>query len=98
MNWQAILDFADRTLFHVGQQAIKISTLIELVLVVLGSLLAGRLTSTALRSRVLARTSLDPGQQYSIARIFGYLVVVVGLILFARRTPSPVALASPTRS
>jgi len=34
-----------------------------------------------LRTRVLARTKLEVGQQYAIARIVGYIVLVLGLLI-----------------
>ena len=43
--------------------------------------LLSRLVRHLLRTRVLARTKLDLGQQYAIARIASYVVMVLGLLI-----------------
>lgn len=75
------MEFLSRELFKLGETPVSIATLLKLVAVLALSLIASRLTSTVLRSRILSRTSLDVGQQYSIARLAGYLVALVGLLI-----------------
>lgn len=81
MNWQQIVDLANRPFFHLGSAPISLSTLLQLVLVFVVVIMGARLTSSFLRTRVLARTSLDVSQQYSIARIASYVVGMVGLLV-----------------
>jgi small-conductance mechanosensitive channel len=44
-------------------------------------LLLSRMVRHLLRTRVLARTKLDVGQQYAISRIVSYIVLVLGLLI-----------------
>lgn len=81
MTWTEILEFVNKELFKLGETAVSLATLIKLCGVLVLSLVASRLTSTLLRSRILSRTSLDMGQQYSIARLAGYLVALVGFLI-----------------
>ncbi len=81
MKLDRLIEIANYPLFHLGSAAVSLATLVQLVLVLFGAILAARTASAMLRTRVLARTSLDPGQQYSIARIAGYIVALVGLLV-----------------
>lgn len=81
MDWSSLLERLQRPLFTIGQQPISLATLAQLVLVALGAWLAAHLASSVLRRRILARTALDPGQQYAIARIAGYGIGLIGLLV-----------------
>ena len=55
--------------------------MVEFVVVITIVVLLSRLVRHLLRTRVLARTKLDLGQQYAIARIASYVVMVLGLLI-----------------
>ena len=59
------------------------ATMVEFIVVITKEVLLSRLIRRLLRTRVLARTKLDVGQQYAIARIASYVVLVIGLLISA---------------
>jgi small-conductance mechanosensitive channel len=81
MDWNALLERLQQPLFTIGQQPISLATLAQLVLVALGAWLAAHVATSVLRRRILARTSLDAGQQYAIARFAGYGIGLIGLLV-----------------
>jgi len=81
MTWSEIFGVFTKPLFQMGQTWVSLSTMVEFVVVVALVVLLSRLVRRLLRTRVLAHTKLDPGQQYSIARIVSYIVLVLGLII-----------------
>ena len=81
MTWTEIFGVFTKPLFQLGQTWISLATVVEFVVVTGIVLLLSRLVRHLLRTRVLARTKLDVGQQYAIARIVSYFVVVFGLLI-----------------
>ncbi len=81
MTWPEILGVFTKPLFQLGQTWISLATIVEFVVVLSLVILLSRLVRRVLRTRVLARTKLDPGQQYAIARIVSYIVLVFGLLI-----------------
>jgi len=81
MTWAEIFGVFTKPLFQLGQTWISLATVVEFVVVTGIVLLLSRLVRHLLRTRVLARTKLDVGQQYAIARIVSYFVVVFGLLI-----------------
>ncbi len=81
MTWSEIFGVFTKPLFQLGQTWISLATMVEFVVVILTVVLTSRMVRRLLRTRVLARTKLDPGQQYSIARIVSYIVLVLGLLI-----------------
>ena len=81
MTWTEILGVFTKPLFQLGQTWISLATMVEFVVVTGVVLLLSRLVRHLLRTRVLARTKLDIGQQYAIARIASYFVVMFGLLI-----------------
>jgi small-conductance mechanosensitive channel len=81
MTWTEILGVFTRPLFQLGQTWISLATMVEFVVVTGLVVLVSRLVRYLLRTRVLARTKLDVGQQYAIARIVSYIVLVLGLLI-----------------
>lgn len=76
-----LLSLFTRPLFQLGQTWISLATIVEFTLVTAIIVLLSRLVRRLLRTRVLARTKLDVGQQYAIARIVSYVVLVIGLVI-----------------
>jgi len=81
MNWSEIFGIFTKPLFQLGQTWISLATIMEFIVVVAVVVLLSRLVRRLLRTRVLARTKLDVGQQYAISRIVGYIVLVLGLLI-----------------
>jgi len=72
--------------FSIGGMDVTPALLLKtiLFLMILGVLAS--LTRRFLQTRVLPKTSMDEGQQYATARIVGYLVFVVGLVVGLQTT------------
>jgi small-conductance mechanosensitive channel len=81
MTWSELFGLFAKPLFQLGQTWVSLATIVEFVVVVVTVMLLSRLVRRLLRTRVLARTKLDPGQQYAIARIGSYTVLVLGLLI-----------------
>jgi small-conductance mechanosensitive channel len=81
MTWAEIFGVFTRPLFQLGQTWISLATMAEFVVVVSVVVLLSRLSRYLLRTRVLAHTKLEAGQQYAIARIASYVVLVLGLLI-----------------
>ena len=81
MQWTELIEIAEKPLFTLGHTPVSIATLVQLALVVASAALAARLVRWGLRTRILSRTRLDVGVQYALARIAGYVVLVVGLLV-----------------
>jgi small-conductance mechanosensitive channel len=81
MTWEAFVELLGKPLFTVGKTDVSIALLIQFVVVVALVLLVARLVRHLLRTRILSHTKLDVGLQYAIARITGYVVLVLGFIV-----------------
>ena len=81
MTWSEIFGVFTKPLFQLGQTWISLATMVEFVVVTVIVVLLSRLVRHMLRTRVLARTKLELGQQYAIARIVSYVVLVFGLLI-----------------
>jgi small-conductance mechanosensitive channel len=68
-------------LFMLGALPITAVFLVKSAVFLLCLIVASRLGRNVLRTRILARTSIDPGLQYAIQVGTGYLIVIVGLII-----------------
>ena len=81
MTWTEILGVFTKPLFQLGQTWISLATIVEFFVVGTIVVVASRIIRHFLRVRVLARTKLDVGQQYAIARMISYIVLVLGLLI-----------------
>jgi small-conductance mechanosensitive channel len=81
MTGNEILSLFTKPLFQLGQTWVSLATMVEFVFVVLLAVLLSRVIRHLLRRRVLARTKMDVGLQYAIARIAGYVVLVLGVLI-----------------
>jgi len=70
-----------RPYFHLGEQPVTGLFLLKVLLFLVLLAAVARLTRRVLQTSILARTSMDPGQQYALARITGYLVFVLGVVI-----------------
>jgi small-conductance mechanosensitive channel len=81
MTWSEIFGMFTKPLFQLGQTWVSLATMVQFVVIVLLVVLVSRVVRRLLRQRVLARTKLDLGIQYAIARIVSYIVLVLGLLI-----------------
>src|ERR1043166_1510943 len=81
MTWNEIFGVFTKPLFQLGQTWISLATIVEFVVVTAIVVLLSRLIRHFLRTRVLAHTKLDLGQQYALSRIVSYIVLVFGLLI-----------------
>ncbi len=81
MTWSEIFGIFTKPLFQLGQTWISLATIVEFIVVTSIMVLLSRLVRHLLRTRVLAHTKLDVGQQYAISRIVSYIVLVLGLLI-----------------
>ena len=71
-----------KELFRMGETQVTLTTIIELILIIIAFFIASKLLGRFLRKRVLPRFHLDAGAQYNIIRLLHYCILVLG-ILFA---------------
>ncbi len=81
MDWKRILEIYRLPIFTLGQTKLTIETVAQLLLMAAIVVAVSRLIRRTLRRRVLSRTRLDPGLQYAIARIVGYIILVIGIAI-----------------
>jgi small-conductance mechanosensitive channel len=81
MTWSEIFSVFTKPLFQLGQTWISLATLVQFIVVGGIVILVSRLVRRLLRTRVLARTKLEIGLQYAIARIVSYVVLALGFIV-----------------
>ncbi len=67
----------------IGGVTISFADIVEALFVFIVTLIVFRLIKKLLRETVLPQTRLDPGAQYSIATIFGYVGIVTAVLLGA---------------
>lgn len=85
MNPEGILDLIQQVfqypLFTVKQTTVTLTSLVMVVLLMLAFVLASRLFVKSLLVKVLSRTNMDEGVQYTFARFAHYIVLVAGAIV-----------------
>lgn len=70
--------FLEHTLFHVGDTAVTVASLVVSLVLLVGSWVLGRLARRFVAQRLLARTHLSIGMRYVLGRFAGYLVFFLG--------------------
>lgn len=75
------LQAVNHPFLHLGDTPVSLMTLAQVLIVVCLAVVAARLVRSTLLGRILGRTRLDPGQQYALARVAGYLVTATGLLI-----------------
>src|SRR5579871_1897711 len=81
MTWDDIFTIFNKPLFQLGTSPVSLASMSWFVLVVVIVVVISRLVRYLLRTRVLSHTKLEVGQQYAIARIASYVVLVLGLLI-----------------
>ncbi|MDW7711042.1 MAG: mechanosensitive ion channel [Deferrisomatales bacterium] len=78
MDWSQILGVFTRPLFHLGETPVSLASVAQTLVLITLVLLAARAVRRGLLARVLLRVPLGMGQKDAIARLAGYLVLVLG--------------------
>ncbi len=71
------------TAISIGGVTISLADIVESLFVFIATLVVFRLIKKLLRETVLPQTRLDPGAQYSIATVFGYVGIVTAVLFGA---------------
>jgi small-conductance mechanosensitive channel len=74
-------NFLSTRLFRVGETPVTVSSLLLALSILIASLLLSRLARTFVADRLLGRTRLAVGSRYAIGRVFGYLVLALGILV-----------------
>lgn len=73
--------FSSRVFFHIGGLPVTPAFLVKTAVFLVILWVVTVAIRNFLQNRVLAHTSLDPGQRYSFSRITGYLIFLIGLVI-----------------
>jgi small-conductance mechanosensitive channel len=74
-------NFLSTRLFRVGETAVTVSSLLLSLAILIASLVLSRLARSFVADRLLGRTRLAVGARYAIGRVFGYLVLALGILM-----------------
>jgi len=74
-------NFLSTRLFRVGETQVTVSSLLLSLAILIGSLVLSRLARTFVADRLLGRTRLAAGSRYAIGRVFGYLILALGILV-----------------
>ena len=64
-----------------GETAVTVSSLLLSLAILIASLVLSRLARSFVADRLLGRTRLAVGARYAIGRVFGYLVLALGILV-----------------
>jgi small-conductance mechanosensitive channel len=67
--------------FRLGQFPITLAFLVKAIAYLLLLLFLSRFVRRIMQKRVLPRTSMEPGQQYALARVLSYAIFLLGLMV-----------------
>jgi small-conductance mechanosensitive channel len=81
MNWEKAFQIFTQPLITLGKTPVTIATIVQFVFMLVVIVLAAGLIRRLLRDRLLVRTKLDVGLQDAIARITGYVVLALGIMM-----------------
>ena len=81
MTWTEIFGVFTKPVFQLGQTWVSLATVVEFVAVLAVVVVGARVVRRVLRTRILARTKLDVGLQYAVARIVSYVVLVLVVLI-----------------
>ncbi len=81
MNWEKAFQVFTQPFITLGKTPVTIAIVVQFVIMLVVVVLVARLIRRLLRDRLLARTKLAVGLQEAIARITGYVVLALGIIM-----------------
>ncbi|MGE5326303.1 MAG: mechanosensitive ion channel family protein [Deltaproteobacteria bacterium] len=76
-----ILHALNQPYFHIGKVAITPILVTKVVMFILVLTFVSHQARRLMQNEILVRTSMDLGQQFAVARITGYVIFVVGLVV-----------------
>ena len=79
--FQSLGQILNFTLFKLGQTEITPATLLTFLILCAGIVGLERVVRKHLMRRVLSRTGLDASLQYSVSRVIGYLILILGFYI-----------------
>lgn len=71
----------DHTLFTINQTPITVSSIIVFLVILVVFLIASKVLTRMLGSRILARLQIDKAIRYNLERVIYYLLVVIGAVV-----------------
>jgi potassium efflux system protein len=74
-------NFLSTRLFRVGDTAVTVSSLLLALAILIASLVLSRLARSFVADRLLGRTRLAVGARYAIGRVFGYVILALGILV-----------------
>jgi small-conductance mechanosensitive channel len=74
-------NFLSTRLFRVGETQVTVSSLLLAVAILVASLVLSRVARTFVADRLLGRTRLAVGTRYAIGRVFGYVILALGILV-----------------
>jgi small-conductance mechanosensitive channel len=74
-------NFLSTRLFRVGETPVTVSSLLLSLAILITSLVLSRLARSFVADRLLGRTRLAVGARYAIGRVFGYLILALGILV-----------------
>jgi small-conductance mechanosensitive channel len=74
-------NFLSTRLFRVGETQVTVSSLLFALAILVASFVLSRLARAFVADRLLGRTRLGVGSRYAIGRVFGYLILALGIIV-----------------
>lgn len=74
-------NFLSTRLFRVGETQVTVSSLLLALAILVASIVLSRLARTFVADRLLGRTRLAVGSRYAIGRVFGYLILALGILV-----------------
>lgn len=74
-------NFLSTRLFRVGETQITVSSLLIALAILVASFVLSRLARTFVADRLLGRTRMAVGSRYAIGRVFGYVILTLGVLV-----------------
>jgi small-conductance mechanosensitive channel len=74
-------NFLSTRLFRVGETQVTVSSLLIALAILVASFVLSRLARTFVADRLLGRTRLAAGSRYAIGRVFGYVILALGVLV-----------------
>ncbi|HMA17449.1 MAG TPA: mechanosensitive ion channel domain-containing protein [Thermoanaerobaculia bacterium] len=74
-------NFLSTRLFRVGETQITVSSLLIALAILVASFVLSRLARTFVADRLLGRTRMAVGSRYAIGRVFGYVILALGVLV-----------------
>ena len=72
--------------FYLGSQPVTLAFLLQIILFFAVLALLTHLVRRVLRTEILDRTSLDPGQRFAVERVVGYFIFLMGILIALQST------------